>query len=375
MKIHFWAPNIFEFKGGIQTFSKFMLKALYENSSKDSIKVFLKHDKQAKDSDAFENVNYHCYGKVPSAVRTLIFSMGLIFYALIDKPDLIITTHVNFSPAAYILKKFLGINYWVVVHGTEVWGLSKKTTRKGLSYADKILSVSSFTKSKLTTEQGIDESSIKLFPNTFDERRFKISEKPKELLESLGISETDKIILTVSRLDPAHRSKGYDVILNSMPEILNKVPNAHYLLVGTGRDKERVENLVSSNGLKDKVTLAGFIPDEKLPEFYSACDIYAMPSQGEGFGIVYLEAMASGKPVLAGNIDGSVDPLVNGKLGILVDPRSSEEVAEGIIASLREQVSQSSKYSPEELRSEVINRFGFKAFSQNLKNCIDESSL
>ncbi len=82
------------------------------------------------------------------------------------------------------------------------------------------------------------------------------------------------------------------------------------------------------------MTLAGYIPEEELNDHYNLCDVFAMPSKGEGFGIVFLEAMACGKPVLAGNKDGSVDALLGGKLGALVDPDDVAQIAETLIAIL-----------------------------------------
>src|SRR5690606_22354428 len=128
--------------------------------------------------------------------------------------------------------------------------------------------------------------------------------------------------------------KGYDRVIQSLAEIRRHVPDAHYLIVGRGDDSERVRTLAREHNLADHITLAGFVPDNELPDHYALCDLFIMPSKGEGFGIVFLEALASGKPVLGGNRDGSRDPLMDGELGALVDPDDCNAIASESVAIL-----------------------------------------
>jgi glycosyltransferase involved in cell wall biosynthesis len=118
--------------------------------------------------------------------------------------------------------------------------------------------------------------------------------------------------------------------------------------------------------LQDCVTLAGFISDTELCDYYNLCDTFAMPSHGEGFGIVYLEAMACGKPTLAGNRDGAQDALCHGKLGALVDPDDSSAIAQTLIQILQKTYPNPLMYQPEAMRQAVIDRFGFDRFQDTL---------
>src|SRR5262249_53956544 len=152
-------------------------------------------------------------------------------------------------------------------------------------------------------------------PNTFDSSRFRIGPKPEYLLRRYGLAPEQKIILTVCRLSGSEQYKGYDTILSVLPRVRRVLPGAHYIIAGRGDDKSRIEEMVSSIGLEEAVTLAGYVPDEELCDHYNLCDAFAMPSKNEGFGIVYLEALACGKPTLAGNRDGAVEPLREGELG------------------------------------------------------------
>jgi glycosyltransferase involved in cell wall biosynthesis len=142
------------------------------------------------------------------------------------------------------------------------------------------------------------------------------------------------------------------------------------MLVGKGSDRPRIEKLIAEVGVSEAVILAGFVPDDELAEHYNLCDIFAMPSLGEGFGIVYLEALACGKPVLAGNKDGSRDAVADGELGLLVDPENTAEIAAEIIRVLRRKHSHPILFNPEALRQRVIELFGFEAFTNTVTDLL-----
>ena len=160
--------------------------------------------------------------------------------------------------------------------------------------------------------------------------------------------------------------KGYDQIIQSLPAIRRQIPNIHYLLVGKGDDRERIEAMVKSTDVCDCVTLAGFVSDNELADHYNLCDVFAMPSKGEGFGIVYLEALACGKPTIGGDQDGAIDALCHGELGVLINPDDVEELGETIIQILQGKYSLPILYQPEMLRQKVIQIYGFDRFKQTL---------
>jgi glycosyltransferase involved in cell wall biosynthesis len=154
--------------------------------------------------------------------------------------------------------------------------------------------------------------------------------------------------------------------LRALPAVRRAIPQVHYILGGKGPDKPRIEALIQDLRLEDAATLAGYIPDHELCGFYNLCDVFAMPSKAEGFGIVFLEALACGKPVIAGNKDGSVDALMNGKLGVLVDPDNVSEIAEMLICILTKRHPLGILQNPERLRAEVIAAYGYRRFVERL---------
>ncbi|WP_223280124.1 glycosyltransferase family 4 protein [Nostoc sp. PA-18-2419] len=361
---------MFGFKGGIQVYSMFLLKALQDLYPEANYDVFLKYDKQnlkkRSNLQFLSSTKFHYFGDLPNLLQNIIFASKIIMLAILHRPNIVISTHVNYATACYILKLIAGIPYWVVAHGLEVWDIENKMTKLALQKADKVISVSNYTRQRLLQEIQIDGDKIVLLPNTFDANQFEIKPKPTHLLKRYNLKDEQPVILTVTRLGRMAKYKGYDQIIHALIKVRSQIPNVHFLLVGKGDDLPRIQTLVNSLNLQDSITIAGFVPDEELCAHYNLCDVFAMPSKGEGFGIVYLEALACGKPVLAGNQDGSIDPLAEGKLGCLVDPDNVEEIADNLIQILQGDCSNPVIYQPEYLQQKTIEAYEFSQFRANL---------
>jgi glycosyltransferase involved in cell wall biosynthesis len=366
IKLHIWCPNVSGSKGGIQVYSMFLLQALDYFQGNVQYEVFTKHDNSdSKHFQASSNIpkgGLHSAGKWSPILRTSAFATQIVGYALLERPDLIITTHLHFSRAAYRLKRMIGVPYWVIAHGIEAWDIKQPGLRKALQHADRILAVSSYTRNRIIEEQQLESRKVTILPNTFDPTAFNIGPKPEYLLHRYGLSPERQIILTVSRLVTSEQYKGYDRILKALPKIRQAVPNVHYIIAGQGDDRPRIETLINELNINDIVTLAGYLPDEELCDHYNLCDVFAMPSKREGFGIVYLEALACGKPVIAGNKDGAIDALCHGKLGALVDPDDIAEIAKTLIDVLIGKYPHPVMYKPEVLRQMVTDEYGLPKF-------------
>lgn len=373
LKVHLWIPNIFEFKGGIQVYSEFLLKAIHSFKVK-SCHVIIKHDKRVPISalQEFSLFQFHCSGSWPLALRTHAFAAQLISSAIQDKPDLIIATHINFTLLAYHINRLLDIPYWAVAHGVEAWNIKSPSLQRALKNSDLVLSVSNYTRNQLITEGYLQPHKIQILPNTFDENLFVSAAKLDILLQRYKLKVNQPIILTVARLDKREGYKGYDRIIKALTKVKTQIPDVHYLLVGKGGDRSRIEQIIKELQLENHVTLAGFVPDEELCDHYNLCDVFAMPSKGEGFGIVYLEAMACGKPCLGGNQDGALDALDQGEIGVLVNPDDIDEIADALIRILEKKYPNPLLYQPEQLRQAVIDRFGFEIFQQRLHQYLDD---
>ncbi|MEH2169957.1 MAG: glycosyltransferase family 4 protein [Nostoc sp.] len=367
-------PNIFDFKGGIQVYSKFLLKALQDIYPEANYDVFLKYDKYSlKQPDKLQflsSTRFHYFGDLPKFLQLIFFTTKIIILAILQNPIIVISTHVNYAIVCYILKIFTGIPYWVVAHGLEVWDIENKATKFALEKADKIISVSSYTRQRLLQDTNIDSEKIVILPNTFDASKFLINSKPTYLLKRYNLTAEQPVILTVTRLGSMAKYKGYDQILHALVKVRLYLPNVHFILAGKGDDIPRIKALVTNLNLQDCVTIAGFVPDKELCDHYNLCDVFALPSKGEGFGIVFLEALACGKPVLAGNQDGSIDPLADGKLGCLVDPDNVEEIADNLIQILQGNCSNRVIYQPRYLQQKTIEAFDFSQFRASLAKLV-----
>ncbi|MTJ32268.1 glycosyltransferase [Aphanizomenon sp. UHCC 0183] len=371
--LHLWFPNLFEFTGGIQTYCRFFLQAIQNIYPDNHYHVFIKHDKNSSPNfSTIAPTQFHFSGSIPLPLRTLVFAAQLIGWGLWKRPNLIIMGHLNFSVAAYWLKRLTNIPYWVMAYGIEAWDIQNTSVIKALHHADLILAISSYTRDRLIKEQNLDPNKIVILPCQFEPSRFQPAPKPAYLLEKYGLRREQPIVLTVARLAEVERYKGYDQILQALPQIRQQIPDIHYILVGKGNDETRIKQLITQLGLQDCVTLAGFIPDEQLCDYYNLCDIFAMPSKKEGFGIVYLEALACGKPVLGGNQDGATDALCHGKLGALVNPDDVDEIAQTIIQILQGTYPNPLMYQPESLRQQVIDIFGFEQFQKTLAGYLQD---
>jgi glycosyltransferase involved in cell wall biosynthesis len=366
---HLWLPNLFEFKGGIQVYSEFWLKALQSLGTQVSYEVFLKHDTRLPDNFSCPpNAGFHFSGNWPLSVRTPAFASQILGWGLWQRPQLIMVNHLNFAVAAYGLKRLTGVPYWIAVYGMECWNVQKPALQNALRHADKIISISGYTRDRLLQEQNLDPSQFLLLPCTLEAHRWSIAPKPSHLLARYGLKPEQPVILTVSRLAGVGRYKGYDRILEALPQIREVIPDVHYILAGKGDDRPRIEQLITQLQLQDCVTLAGFVPDEELGDYYNLCDVFAMPSKREGFGIVYIEALACGKPVLGGNRDGAIDALCHGELGVLVDPDDTHAIAKALIEILQKTYPNPLIYQPELLRQKAVATFGFERFQQTLTN-------
>jgi phosphatidylinositol alpha-1,6-mannosyltransferase len=234
---------------------------------------------------------------------------------------------------AMTLKKLMGLPYVVYCHGEEIPQLDRykyqpRVRNRIYLNADAVIAASEFTRNNLIRLGVPDDRICKIVPGV-DSERFRPMPRRADLVERFGL-QGKIVVLTVARLVPR---KGHRVALEAFSKICNEIPAAHYLIVGTGPEEPRLRQMVSEAGLGERVTFAGYVPAEQLPDIYNLCDIMMMPNRQEsdgdveGFGIVFLEANAAGKPVIGGRSGGAIEAIAEGKTGFLVNPEDSNELA------------------------------------------------
>jgi glycosyltransferase involved in cell wall biosynthesis len=245
------------------------------------------------------------------------------------KPDLVICGHLNLLPAAWLLARLRGARLVLIIHGIEarkrrswLFGLMQRSI-------DSFITVSRYSARRFVAWSNVSQDQFFILPNCVELNLFVPEPRNVNLVARYGLQD-NKLILTVGRISSQERYKGFDEVIDVMPELLRRFPTLKYMIVGEGDDRRRLEKKVSALGLSKEVMFTGRIPEQEKASHYSLADAYVMPSYGEGFGIVFLEAMACGVPVIGSKVDGSREALLDGQLGRLVDPNIPDELVEAI---------------------------------------------
>jgi phosphatidylinositol alpha-1,6-mannosyltransferase len=239
------------------------------------------------------------------------------------------------------LRLLVYFRYTVTIHAHEVLyqgsGL-RQMFKRGLKPlqiaviggADRVFAVSNFTRRALVGN-GVAEAKTVVIHNGVDLAEIERAPRDSGVIDSLRI-EGKPIILTVARLD---MHKGHDTVIRALPAVLEKVPEAVYVVAGDGPMRRRLEELSIAEAVADRVVFTGPIPRPQILALFDACSVFVMISRieggnAEGFGIVFLEAGAFSKPVVGGRSGGIPDAVEDGVSGVLVDPRSPDEVADAV---------------------------------------------
>jgi glycosyltransferase involved in cell wall biosynthesis len=358
--LHLWIPELAG-PGGIQAQARSLVQACITILPESALAVVVKNGPVPS---CERNLEYCSSGHLSPGLRAPAFAALALHAMLRRAPELVIVTHLHLAPLAAWLQRFFRFRYWVVAHGIEARFPLSQPRLHALRRAEKVLAVSDHTARLLRASLGAGSRVTEILPNTVDETHFMPGPKPMHLLRRYGLSESDRLLLTVARLDPNERYKGCDLVLEAMALLRGEVTGLRYLIVGPGEDSTRLRRRARDLGLEKQVLLTGFLPERELRDHYNLCDLFVMPSRAEGFGIVFLEALACGRAVVAGNSDGASAPLLHGKLGRLVDPDDPAELARTILHLLRG--APAPQFQPERLRQVALDHFGRIAFRRRL---------
>jgi len=242
----------------------------------------------------------------------------------------VLAAHPNLALPAWLMKIFSrSIRIIVMAHGVEVWTRLPLLRRKALSHADLILGPSTDTVQKLTAVQGIAPSKIRKLPWPLSPYFLAMAERP----EQLGLPPNfpqGRTILTVGRWASAERYKGIDNLIRVTARLRARFTTLHLVVIGQGDDLPRLRQLAIDEGVADSVDFLGHLSREELAACYANADVFAMPSSGEGFGIVFLEAMAFAKPIVGTACGGTTDLVEHGANGLLVPPDDVGKLAEAL---------------------------------------------
>lgn len=366
--------EIFEREGGIQSYVKDILQAyrtlVPQTEKKPRAEVFLLRD-GSECFNPFEGhpFKFHYLKSQSPPIGRLKLATALALFLWRRRPSHVFCGHIRLAPMTQLLCQGLGIPYTVLTYGKEVWYPLPKRERQALLSAASIWTISRYSRDRACAANNIDPKRVKMLPCVVDGEAFTPGAKSPELVTRYGL-EGAKVLMTVARLWSGDIYKGVDVTIRAIPKIAAVFPEVKYLVIGRGDDQPRLAQLAKDLGVADRVVFAGFVPTAELVEHYRVADAYIMPSQ-EGFGIVYLEAMACGKPVLSGDADGSADPLQDGRLGWQVPHRDPDAVAAACIEILK---GEDRRCDGQWLREQSLTHFSKEALAQQLEQLLEGSA-
>jgi len=223
----------------------------------------------------------------------------------------------------------------IYAHGEEITTWRQPAKLRAMAYAyrhaDRIIANSEFTRSELLA-LGVAPERITVIHPGVDIQRFRPGLPCEDLRRSLGLTPPDRLVLSVGRLS---RRKGFDHLIRAAARLREARRAPHVAIIGIGEDRDYLQGVVRECGMEARVHLLGHVAPEDLPRWYNACDAFAMPNReidgdNEGFGMVFLEAAACGKPVVAGRDGGTGSAVLHGITGLRVDGASVEEIARAL---------------------------------------------
>ncbi|MFZ3201302.1 MAG: glycosyltransferase family 4 protein [Candidatus Acidiferrales bacterium] len=287
-------------------------------------------------------------------------------------PRLIFVAHVNLAPVGWLARQCGGGKMAVVGHGIEVWEPLPWIRRKAVKSANVLVAVSQFTGARFSDMQGIAPEAVRLLPLALDPSLRAAEENDLASLPPAWFRK-GPVLLSVTRLSSSEAYKGVDTMIRTLARIQTDMPDLQYLIVGDGDDRPRLEGLAQGLGIAARVHFAGKLDASGLSACYANCDVFVLPSKGEGFGIVFLEAMAFGKPVIGGNHGGTPDIIEDGVTGYLVE--HGNEVRLGQIVEMLVRDESLRKTIGRAAQSRVKSHYQFGDFRQRLETMLEECHL
>lgn len=267
----------------------------------------------------------------PSALEQARFAFGLFVAQLFDRRGWLLFNHVGIARAQILLPRVVRRPYGVLLCGIEAWDPELSPARKhALRSARLRLAISKYTAARVGGVHP-DVGSIVACPLAL------LPSAPAAITIDHAMLDhvRETSVLIVGRMSGVERYKGHDELLECWSAVTRQVPGAQLVVAGQGDDLTRLREKAAALGVADSVLFLGFVLDGTLEALRERVALFALPSRGEGFGLVYLEAMRAGLPCVGGINDAAAEVIVHGETGLLVDPQDREALARAIVTLLR----------------------------------------
>ena len=349
-------------RGGIALYNRNLLQAICQHLQTEQVVVI-------------PRIVVYEREKLPRNLNFVMDAIGSKFKYLLacvrvaltkDRFDLIVCCHLHLLPFAHLIKLFMKCPIIPVIYGIEAWNptphwIANRLCRKLGTF----ISIREFTARRFIDWAGLERAKFYCLPNCIDESQYGVARKPQVLLDRYGIAGKT-VIMTTGRLDEG--KKGFDEILEVLPDLRKQIPGLAYLIVGDGPDRGRLTKKAEDLGVRDLVIFTGYVSSAEKADHYRLANVFAMPGRDKAFDrypyrFVFLEALACGVPVVGCRLEDKTemnDPYAQ-KLIIQVDPNNKEEIIQGILEALP----LSGRIPPE------LSNFYFPSFSRKVHQIID----
>jgi phosphatidylinositol alpha-1,6-mannosyltransferase len=291
-----------------------------------------------------------------------------------DKPGnrakLVVAGHPNLAPVVRAMQLLTPrLKSIVCTHGVEVWEPLSRLRRMALRRANIVLAPSRYTAEQVVAVQGLAPKSVRVLPWGLDSQ-FE-SFVPRAAKDSVPANfPAGRVVLTVGRWRADERYKGMDTLITALPRLLPHWPDLQLAAVGEGDDRAWLEDLADETGVASHVHFLSGLSYEQLAACYAHCEIFALPSSGEGFGLVYLEAMVCGKPVIGGAHGGAPEVIDDGRTGYLVPHGDAAQLATAIETLLADPAL--ALEMGRRGKERVENEFRFNVFAKSFRKILRE---
>lgn len=246
-------------------------------------------------------------------------------------PAVVLALHPHLAPIVSLMRtRCRNFHSIMFTHGVEVWQPLSWTRGGAMRRADLVLGPSADTAQHLVAEQKVSLSKVQRLPWGLDPEFEERVTSCASFAPPPEFPRGGRTILAVGRWDSSEKYKGADTLIEALPRVLKASPDAALALVGDGNDRLRLQGLARDLQVSNHTYFLNGLTPEQLSGCYANCDVFALPSSGEGFGMVFLEAMAYGKPVIGGAHGGIPDIVEDGKTGLLVPHGDADRLAQAI---------------------------------------------
>ena len=285
--------------------------------------------------------------------------------------SIILAVHPNLAVVSRWMQRICPrVQTVVMTHGVEVWQPLTSPRRRALLRANVVLAPSRDTAQKLIEVQGVPPEKIRRLPWPLNPRILHWADAPTRLPLPPGFPERARVILSVGRWAASERYKGADALIRSVSQLVTIFPSLHLVAVGTGDDLSRLQRLAAQLNLADRVHFLESLSCEELAACYARAELFALPSTGEGFGLVFLEAMAFSKPVVGAAWGGTTDLVEDGINGLLVPPGDAGALAHALGRLLGDELLRAELG---QRGAEIVRRkFQFAVFQSQLEKILGE---